>query len=334
MLSRDQLRQLIHLEYSEAETLDLLGQLTPDHITPALFSDALACLQETALPLAVPSVPVMDCCGTGGSGLPHFNTSTTVAFILAAAGIPVVKFGNRGFSSASGSFDLLAQLGFSERMDLHRIPEVLAQCGLVFLFAPQCYPQLAGFNQLRRTLKTRTLFNFLGPLLNPVKPAYRLLGVSHPGMQQRMADYLISTGTCERGWIVNAESGLDELDIHGNTQVLQLEQNRVSEITLSPSDFSANFSSDALSKNSHHELPPNAHRPTENLKIFMRLLQGDDDQSPYYDMVCLNAGAGLLIAQKTPTLKEGIQEAKQILKSGKALHTLEQCRRVNEQFAC
>lgn len=326
MLSRDQLRQLIHLEYTEAETLDLLGQLTPDHITPALFSDALACLQESAEPLALPPMPVMDCCGTGGSGLPHFNTSTTVAFILAAAGIPVVKFGNRGFSSASGSFDLLAQLGFSERMDLQRIPEALEQCGLIFLFAPQCYPQLAGFNQLRRTLKTRTLFNFLGPLLNPVKPAYRLLGVSHPVMQQQMADYLINTGTCERGWIVHAESGLDELDIHGNTQVLQLEQNRFSEINISPSDF--------LSENGHRELQHNEHSPSENLKIFMRLLQGDDDQSPYYDMVCLNAGAGLLIAQKAPTLKEGILEAKQILKSGKALHTLEQCRRVNEQFAC
>ncbi len=326
MLSRDQLRQLIHLEYNEAETLALLGQLTPERITPALFSDALACLQETAEPLALPPMPVMDCCGTGGSGLPHFNTSTTVAFILAAAGIPVVKFGNRGFSSASGSFDLLAQLGFSERMDLHRIPEALAQCGLIFLFAPQCYPQLAGFNQLRRTLKIRTLFNFLGPLLNPVKPAYRLLGVSHPVMQQRMADHLINTGTCERGWIVHAESGLDEIDIHGNTQVLQLENNRCAEITISPSDF--------LSKNGHRELPQNGHSPAENLKIFMRLLQGDDDQSPYYDMVCLNAGAGLLIAQKVGTLEEAIQEAKQILKSGNALHTLEQCRRVNEQFAC
>lgn len=334
MLSRDQLRQLIHLEYSEAETMALLGQLTPERITPTLFSDALACLQETAVPLDLPSLPVMDCCGTGGSGLPHFNTSTTVAFILAAAGIPVVKFGNRGFSSASGSFDLLAQLGFSERLHLDRIPDALAECGLVFLFAPQCYPKLAGFNQLRRTLKTRTLFNFLGPLLNPVKPAYRLLGVSHPGMQQRMADYLISTGTCERGWVVHAASGLDELDLHGHTQVLQLERNRVSEITISWSDFSANFSSDLRSKNSRPALLPNAHRPSENLKIFMQLLHGDDEQSPYYDMVCLNAGAGLFIAQKVPTLAEGIQEAQQILKSGNALQALEQCRRIHEQFAC
>jgi anthranilate phosphoribosyltransferase len=330
MLSRDQLRQLIHLEYSEVDTLDLLGQLTPERITPALFTDALACMQETAVPLALPSVPVMDCCGTGGSGLPHFNTSTTVAFMLAAAGIPVVKFGNRGFSSASGSFDLLAQLGFSERIHLDRIPEALAQCGLVFLFAPQCYPQLAGFNQLRRTLKTRTLFNFLGPLLNPVKPAYQLLGVSHPGMQQRMADYLINAGTCERGWIVHAESGLDELDIHGNTHVFQLEQNTFTEITIFPSDFL----SDSPSKNGHREPHQTEHHPAENLKIFTRLLHGDDDQSPYYDTVCLNAGAGLLIAQKAPTLEEGIQEAKQILKSKKAWQTLEQCRRVYEQLAC
>lgn len=320
MLNRDEFRRLIDLEHSEAETLGLLGQLTPERITPTLLADALACIQETAVPIDLPPVPVMDCCGTGGSGLPHFNTSTTVAFILAAAGIPVVKFGNRGFTSKSGSFDLLAQLGFSERIDLRRISDGLERCGLLFLFAPQCYPQLAPFNKLRRTLKTRTLFNFLGPLLNPVKPAYRLLGVSHPAMQQLMADYLTGTGECERGWIVHGQSGLDEIETHHPTHVFQVENDQQQAFIVDPSE---NNHGKALSE----------HSPSDNLAILTRLFKGEDHHSPYYQMVCLNAGAGLLIAGKARTLQEGVQETKNLLRGGKAMETLEKCRRFYEQFS-
>ncbi|WP_373531519.1 anthranilate phosphoribosyltransferase [Vampirovibrio sp.] len=327
MLNRQELRQLIHLEYSEADTLHWLGQLTPEAITPALFSDALACLEETVLPVALPAMPVMDCCGTGGSGLPHFNTSTTVAFILAAAGVPVVKFGNRGLSSLSGSFDLLAQLGFSAPLDLRRIPEGLAHCGLVFLFAPQCYPQLAPFNQLRRQLKTRTLFNFLGPLLNPVKPAYRLLGVSHPLMQTQMAHYLASTGVCQRGWIACGESGLDELEIAAPTRVFEIQKTHYQEMTIPP------FVIETETENNPALHPIGPHNPVENEAILMRLFQNQDQQSPYYQMVCFNAGAGLLIAGKASSLAAGVQEAKALLRGGKALEKLNECRRFYESFS-
>lgn len=320
MLSRDELRDLIHLTLPEAETLAQLQQLTPDRITPKLLADALACLRETALPVELPTVPVMDCCGTGGSGLPHFNTSTTVAFVLAAAGVPVVKFGNRAFSSQSGSFDLLAQLGFAEKVDLRRIPDALEECSLVFLFAPQCYPRLAAFNQLRRTLKTRTLFNFLGPLLNPVQPAYRLLGVSHVGMQQQMAQALSQTETCQRAWLVHGESGLDEVETHGRTHLLQVESGQYQEQVLEP------FYSDSPAMSEQHS-------PAENLNILMRLFRNEDRESIYYRMVCLNAGAGLLVAGQAPTLEEGVREAENLLKNGHALRTLEKCRRFYEHFA-
>jgi anthranilate phosphoribosyltransferase len=320
MLNRHELRRLIHLEYPEAETLALVKQLTPEVITPLLFSDALACLQETALPIEMPTLSVMDCCGTGGSGLPHFNTSTTVAFILAAAGIPVVKFGNRGINSLSGSFDLLSQLGFSEQIELRRIPEGLERCGLIFLFAPQCYPQLAPFNQLRRQLKTRTLFNFLGPLLNPVKPAYRLLGVSHPVMQKQMADYLARTGTCERGWITHGESGLDEIEIDCPTRVFEIQKTQCEEMTLYPFEKAEKYS---IAQ----------HSPLENEAILMRLFHNQDQSSAYYQMVCLNAGAGLLITGKASSLQDGVQAAKELLKRGKALEKLNECRRFYEQFS-
>lgn len=320
MLSQAEIRQLIHLELPEAEILERLAQLTPERITLPLLVDALHCLQETAVSLTLPDSPVMDCCGTGGSGLPHFNTSTTVAFILAAAGVPVVKFGNRALSSQSGSFDLLTQLGFSEQIDLRRIPEALADSNLVFLFAPQCYPKLAPFNRLRRTIKTRTLFNFLGPLLNPLRPAYRLLGISHADMQKHMADYLAQTDFTERAWLVHGASGLDELETSQPSRVIQIEKQQSLETTLEPLYREA-------------QLLSGTHSPEENLKILMALFQGDDSQSRYYQMVCLNAGAGLVVAGKADSIGDGIHEAQSLLRQGKVMETLNKSRRFYEQFA-
>lgn len=320
MLSQAEIRQLIHLELPESEILERLAQLTPERITPSLLNDALHCLQETVEPVSLPGVPVMDCCGTGGSGLPHFNTSTTVAFVLAAAGIPVVKFGNRALSSQSGSFDLLCLLGFSEQIDLKRIPEALAHSGLVFLFAPQCYPKLAPFNHLRRTVKTRTLFNFLGPLLNPLQPAYRLLGVSHAGMQKQLAAYLAQTDFTEQAWLVHGSSGLDELETHQASHVIQVKQQHYSENILAP-----------LYQGEQSFLAE--HSPKENLKIITALLEGKDAQSPYYQMVCLNAGAGLVVAGKTDSIEAGLAEAQALLRQGKVLETFHKSRRFYERFA-
>lgn len=320
MLNQAEIRQLIHMELSEQETLALLEQLTPERITLPLLQDALRCVQETAIPLTRPNVSVMDCCGTGGSGLPHFNTSTTVAFVLAAAGIPVVKFGNRALSSQSGSFDLLTLLGFSEEMDLQRIPEALEATGLVFLFAPQCYPALAPFNRLRRTLKTRTLFNFMGPLLNPLQPAYRLLGVSHPGMQTQMGNYLAQTDFTKQAWLVHGESGLDELETHRTSRVIQVQNQQCTEITLQPVYQKV-------------AIPNDSHSPEENIKILFALLEGEDTSSPYYRMVCLNAAAGLVVTEKVDSIEDGILEAEALLRHGKVLETLKKSRRFYESLA-
>ncbi len=231
----------------------------------------------------------------------------------------MVKFGNRGFSSPSGSFDLLAQLGIGQALNPQLLPDVLDACGVAFLFAPACYPALAGFAQLRRQLKTRTLFNFLGPLLNPVKPTYRLLGVSHAGMQDVMADYLRTQAHCEQAWLVHGADGLDEIAIHGPTRLLKVQRQQLD-------------TSELLPPNGLHPLPDGEHSPQDNLKILQQLLQGEDTTSPYYRLVCLNAAAGFVIAGKASSLAEGEQEAQALLHSGQVLETLKQCRSAHERL--
>jgi anthranilate phosphoribosyltransferase len=320
MIRQSDLQDLIHLRMPEADALAMLGQLTPDQVTLPLLQEALTCVRETALSVTLPELPVMDCCGTGGSGLSHFNTSTTVAFVLAAAGVPVVKFGNRGLSSACGSFDLLEQIGIPHQISLDRIPDILCGSNLVFLFAPACYPALVPFNQLRRTLKTRTIFNFLGPLLNPVQPAFRLLGVSHPGMQDLMAQHLQQEATSQAAWLVHGLNGLDEIALHAPTRVLAVHENAIQETVLPQSHQENNF-------------PQHQHASEENLGIFRCIVAGDDTESIYYHMVCRNAAAGLVVSGQADNIDDAMLEVQTLLKSGIVAKTVEHCRRAHEQFA-
>jgi anthranilate phosphoribosyltransferase len=314
----DWIDDLIHARLPEAEAKRLLLALTPDQITAGLFAQLVTSMRQTVVPIPTLETPVMDCCGTGGSGLPHYNTSTTVAFVLAAGGVKVVKFGNRAASSKSGSFDFLEALGLPSESVLERLPETLEKTGLAFLYAPQCYPGLAPLAKLRREVQTRTVFNFLGPLLNPVKPAYRLLGVSHPDMQALMAAYLADHHPHQRTWLVYGmedQAGLDEITPRGETRLLEVSEGTVERKTLS---YRFNGEVDLNC----------AHTPEDNLAIFRALTDGQDTHSLYYRMVCLNAGAGFVVAGKTACLETGIEMAEELLAYGKVKETLSRCRKV------
>jgi anthranilate phosphoribosyltransferase len=319
-ISSEQLLALIRMQLPEAEAIALLRQLSPDVVTLPLLENALACMREHCMPTAIPEVAMMDCCGTGGSGLSHFNTSTTVALVLAAGGVPVVKFGNRGFSSASGSFDLLEQLGIGHQLNPMRVPDAVDACGIAFLFAPTCYPNLAAFSRLRKQLGQRTLFNFLGPLLNPVQPVYRLLGVSHAGMHTLMAQHLKNANYTRHAWLVHGQDGLDEVAVHGPSQVWRVENGPLQNHEIMPVEGC-------------YTLPVGEHSPQKNLDIFNALLRGEDQQSVYFHMVCLNAAAGFIVAGLAATLEDGYREAQSLLKTGTVLHKLEQCRTIHEQFS-
>ncbi|MBX2859950.1 MAG: anthranilate phosphoribosyltransferase, partial [Vampirovibrio sp.] len=228
MLTPEKTEDFILGRLPEPETLALLKHLTPDVVDTQTFQLLLETMSKTASPLPqLDELDIIDCCGTGGSGRTHFNTSTTVAFVLAAAGLPVVKFGNRGLTSKSGSFDFLEALGLTAEIPLDHIGDLLQEGGVTFLYAPQCYPALAPFNQLRRGLGTRTVFNYLGPMLNPVKPTYRLLGVSQIDMQEKIANRLLNDASSKRAWVVSGPKGMDELMPVGTNIVMAVENQSV-----------------------------------------------------------------------------------------------------------
>ncbi len=323
------LEDLIHLRMPEDEARHWLLRLTPEQVTPAMLQKLVQTVQQTAIAIPAVDSPVMDCCGTGGSGVSHYNTSTTVAFVVAAAGVRVVKFGNRAMSSQSGSFDFLESLGFPPETRPETLPHLLERCNLAFLYAPQCYPCLAPLSRLRKALGTRTIFNFIGPLLNPIKPSHRLLGVSHSGMQSLMATYLAeSCPETQKAWVVHSplehsanqpSTGLDEIACEGKTRILQIESGALLEKTLNCPPLGI--------------IPPHAdHQPDENATIFHQLISGEDSHSAYYHMVCLNAGAGLYVAGKAASLEDGVAFAKELLADHKVREKFEQCRRAYDDF--
>lgn len=323
-LSEQEISDLIHLKIPEADARELLTQLTPDRISVQLLHQLIQAIRQTAVHVPAISEKVLDCCGTGGSGQAHFNTSTSIAFVLAAGGVPVVKFGNRAMSSQSGSFDFLEQLGFPAQGPLEATPQLLDECGLAFLYAPQCYPALAPFNQLRKSMKLCTVFNFLGPLLNPVEPAYRLLGISHSRMQHIMAEYLKQhQPNLERAFLVHAplqnELGLDELSVSGTTHILDLEGEIVHKELVQLCEAPGTLF--------------DSHTPEQNVGIFNALIQGDMTQSVYHQMLCLNAGAGFAVAGKSVCIDDGVAYAAELLMHGKVQETLERCRRAYANYA-
>ncbi len=164
----------------------------------------------------------IDCCGTGGSGIRKFNLSTTIAFILAACELPVVKFANRSATGSSGSVDFLESLGIATRLSPQAYERVLSKTNLLFLNAQDVYPQMRELAPLRKKIGRPTIFNYIGPLLNPVKPSFRLLGVSNLGMFEVIARYLSTyEPRLTRCLLVHSQSGLDELNpLEANASIL------------------------------------------------------------------------------------------------------------------
>jgi anthranilate phosphoribosyltransferase len=314
----------LSLRFSDDETRSLLSSLTPERITLELFQAFLHGMQLKAL--AVPSVDVktLDCCGTGGSGIPRFNTSTTAAFVMAAGGVSVVKFGNRAASSKSGSFDLLELLGIPATWPLEALPDLLESCGLVFLYAPQVYSELSGFMAVRRALGIPTIFNSMGPLLSPMRPAYRLLGVSNPSMQSLLADFLSNDFDTEHAWILRASSGLDELVSDESNSIYDVRAQSKTTIELSPS---------VLATMSDNNRPTLIHTPEENHLIFKELISGEDCVSSHYENVCLNAGAGIYVSGIAASLEAGIQQAKQLIADGSVQNTYNKVRKAYENLS-
>ena len=254
---------------------------------------------------------VLDTCGTGGDGKNTFNISTTVAFVVAAAGITVAKHGNRAVSSGSGSADVLGALGVKIDVPKETVERCLREVRLGFLFAPALHGAMKYAAAPRREVGIRTIFNLLGPLTNPANASHQLLGIYDGALIETVAQVLGNLGS-RRAMVVHGEEGLDEISLGGPTAVADWRDGAVHRYTLDPEEFGfEKCPADRLT----------AADPAECAAIVTAVLKGEP--GPARDVVLLNSGAALCVSERVATMADGIDLARERLDSGAALETLQ-----------
>lgn len=255
---------------------------------------------------------LIDTCGTGGDGANTFNISTTVAFVVAGAGLPVAKHGNRSVSSKSGSADVLAALGVNLNLTPDQVGECVDKLGIGFLFAPTFHPAMKHAIGPRRELAVRTLFNLLGPLSNPAGARRQLMGVYSPELTEPLAHVLGQLGG-EAAFVVHGFGGLDELTTAGINRVSELREGQVYTYTIDPAEF-------GFAPSTAADIAGGT--PQDNAAITRGVLD-QTIQGARCDVVILNAAAGLVAGGVAKDLPEGIGVARGSLESGAALAKLD-----------
>jgi len=255
---------------------------------------------------------LVDTCGTGGDSSGTFNVSTATAFVVAAAGIPVAKHGNRSVSSQCGSADVLEALGVNLNLTPEQVGACVKEAGIGFLFAPMLHGAMKYAIGPRREIGIRTIFNVLGPLTNPAGANVQLLGVYSPDLCEKLARVLGRLGSL-RALVVCGAGNVDELTVTGDTEVAELSDGEVRTYTVCPEDMGLNRSRLVDLKGGD--------TPEESARILRDILSGAE--GPRRSMLLLNSGAALYAAGKAPGLKTGVELAARILDSGAALAKLE-----------
>ena len=256
---------------------------------------------------------LMDIVGTGGDGAGTFNVSNTTAFVAAAAGIPVAKHGNRAVSSSCGSADVLEALGVDLSMPADRVAECVRSVGIGFLFAPMLHGAMKHAIGPRREIGIRTVFNILGPMTNPAGANVQLTGVFDRSLTTIMAEVLVRLGM-KKTLVVWGEGNLDEMTITGTTHIAEGKNGEVTAYTVTPEEV-------GLQRATLDQIKGGA--TAQDAAEQVREVLGGA-AGPKLDMVLLNSGGALLAADKVTTLKAGVEAARDIISSGKALAKLEQ----------
>ncbi len=256
---------------------------------------------------------VLDTCGTGGDGAHTLNVSTAAAIVAAACGAHVAKHGNRSVSSRCGSADVVGALGIPIDLDPRKQKDVLREARIAFLMAPAHHPALFHAGTARRELGVRTIFNAVGPLVNPARATHQLVGVYDDGLRSVLAEVLGRLGVA-RAWVVRSDDGLDEVSVSAPTRVTVVEGGRLSEAILTPEDFGvARASRDALAGG----------EASENAAAIESILAGETH--PARSAVIVNAAAALSVLRGTAPA-EAAREASDAVASGKARQTLAEWR--------
>ena len=255
---------------------------------------------------------VVDTCGTGGDNLSTFNISTASAFCVAAHGVKVAKHGGKMVSSVSGSADILNNLGVKIDIDTDKVKNLIHTVNIGFLFAPLYHDAMKSVAVIRKNLGVRTIFNLLGPLLNPANANYQIIGVSSEGFRKKIAEVLKKLGT-KRSLIVSGHDGLDEISLSGPTRITEVNGDSIAEIILQPSDFGfKTFSIQKIQINTKDS----------SIKMFKESLLGKNEFGS--QVIAANAGAVFYILDIVNSFKEGAQLAYEIIKSGSAYEKLEE----------
>ncbi|WP_411954614.1 anthranilate phosphoribosyltransferase [Alkalibacillus sp. S2W] len=311
--------QLFDEQTSESEIASVLTALKVRGESVEEITAIVEVLRDKAMPIQKHLADVTDNCGTGGDGAHTFNISTTSAFVLAGAGVKVAKHGNRSVSSRTGSADVLEELGVALDFTSNEVEHLIETNGIAFLFAPHVHHQLKRIMQVRKALNVPTIFNLIGPLTNPVALDTQFLGVYRRDMLMQMAAVLQRLGR-KRSVVVNGAGHTDEATLAGENHFVLLDDGELIPFTLSPEDVGLNtYSNDAIVGGD----------AKDNARILLDVLNGE--RGPYFETTLFNAGIGLFAANKTNSIREGVDLAREAIDSGKALDKLNHLTHFSEQ---
>jgi len=332
---RDLLQKVMRKEdLTEAEAAQAMDDIVEGRVAPAQVAGMLVGLamkgerpaeivglarsmRSRAVTIAAPAGGTVDLCGTGGDGAGTFNISSVASIVAAACGLTVAKHGNRSVSSRCGSADVFEALGVNVSASPATADRCLQGARFAFLFAPAFHPSMRNVASVRRDLGVRTAFNLLGPLTNPTRPAFQLVGVPRPELTELLARALSMLGST-RAWVVHGADGLDELSTTGYTKVSECRAGAVNtfyvhpaEVGLPKAPLAALAGGDAAA----------------NAAIARRVLRGE--QGAARDIVLLNAGAALFVAGRAPHLVDGLRMAAAAIDSGAAQRALDAVVRIS-----
>jgi anthranilate phosphoribosyltransferase len=286
-----------------------LIQIEDEGVGAEQLAAGAAVMREHMTRVTVPENAI-DIVGTGGTGLKLLSISTATAFVVAGAGIPVAKHGNRGASSPTGTADTLSELGVNIAMSPERAAAAVSEVGMGFLFAPTYHPAMRHVGPARKQIGKRTIFNRLGPLCNPASVRHMLLGSAESHLVRPMTEALKANGVSS-AMVVHGEDGLDEITTTGTTHIAQLKDDEITEFRITPEQF-------GLQRAELENL--SGGEPAENAAALSSLLNGNP--SAYRDIVLLNAGAAMMVSRQVKDISAGIERAAQSIDSGKAKSVL------------
>lgn len=315
------MNEIMSGETTQTQNAAFLAALSTKSSTSETIDEISGCAQamrEHALKVDT-GMETLEIVGTGGDGAHSFNISTTAAIIVAAAGVKVAKHGNRAASSSCGTADCLEALGININQEPEKCVELLNEAGMCFMFAQKYHTSMKYVGAIRKELGLRTVFNILGPLTNPARPTYQLLGVYDEALIEPLAQVLMSLGV-KKGIVVYGQDKLDEISLSAPTTICDFENGRYKKYVITPEQF-------GFERCQKSDLAGGT--PEENAKITVDILNGA--KGAKRNVVLLNAGAALYASGAADSIEDGIKKAEEVIDSKAAIEVLNKIKEVSNR---